>query len=505
MKFQLGPEIIASYKRLPYTAWYAFAEFIDNSTQGYINNKKKLDQAYKKEKTVLTVAISFGRDRKGDFIRIEDNSIGMSSDELQKAVIVGKIPQNASGRSKYGIGLKTAASWFGDYWTITTKKLGNEYEENITVDVPKIIMHKLTLRNTKRKKDRLEHYTHIEIRKLNHKIQGKSINKIKEYLSSMYRKDFSNFDLKLIFQGDRLAFDIERIRKRFLKNSLDEPYEKKISFKVNGKAVKGWVAIFEKGGRKDAGFTILQSNRVIKGFPDAYKPEIIFGDQEGGANNLISQRLVGEINLDGFGVSHTKDAILFSDDERETFESKLFEEVKDYRHIAQSYRKYKASQAAPSKTRINAAVNLFERELKSDQIKELISTFELPPTSLIQKNNQAIKDNIQRRFSPTLKTKINELEVYIYLVSDMSPNDPYVLIESTRSKKNVIIIINLSHPHWKQLQNRESILNFIRHCTYDGVSEWKTYFRINKIDPDTVKLFKDQLLRIPFEIEKHIN
>jgi len=82
----------------------------------------------------------------------------------------------------------------------------------------------------------------------------------------------------------------------------------------------------------------------------------------------------------------------------------------------------------------------------------------------------------------------------------MSPNDPYLLIESTESATSVIVIINLAHPHWSQLTEDESILNFIRHCTYDGVSEWKAFHATGKILPDTVKLIKDNLLRIPLLI-----
>jgi hypothetical protein len=44
-------------------------------------------------------------------------------------------------------------------------------------------------------------------------------------------------------------------------------------------------------------------------------------------------------------------------------------------------------------------------------------------------------------------------------------------------------------------------LNFLRHCTYDGVAEWKAYFKAGRIDPDTIKMIKDNLLRVPFEIE----
>jgi hypothetical protein len=89
----------------------------------------------------------------------------------------------------------------------------------------------------------------------------------------------------------------------------------------------------------------------------------------------------------------------------------------------------------------------------------------------------------------------------LYLVRDMSPNDPYVLIESTESETSVIVIINLAHPHWSQLTKDESILNFIRHCTYDGVSEWKAFYSTGKIQPDTVKLIKDNLLRIPMQMQ----
>jgi hypothetical protein len=91
--------------------------------------------------------------------------------------------------------------------------------------------------------------------------------------------------------------------------------------------------------------------------------------------------------------------------------------------------------------------------------------------------------------------------ISLYLVKDMSPNDPYVIIESTESETSVIVIINLAHPHWSQLTNDESITNFIRHCTYDGVSEWKAYSATRKIEPDTVKFIKDNLLRIPLTME----
>ncbi|MGC4059283.1 MAG: hypothetical protein QM743_14370 [Chitinophagaceae bacterium] len=96
--------------------------------------------------------------------------------------------------------------------------------------------------------------------------------------------------------------------------------------------------------------------------------------------------------------------------------------------------------------------------------------------------------------------KLGSLEVFVYIEENMSPYEPYVIIESTKSQSIVVIIVNMAHPHWSYLSNKESILNFLRHCTYDGVSEWKAFFKTGRIDPDTVKLIKDNLLRVPFDI-----
>jgi hypothetical protein len=48
LKFQLGLSSIRNYSRLNYEYWYALAEFIDNSTQSYINNSAVLDTEFKK-------------------------------------------------------------------------------------------------------------------------------------------------------------------------------------------------------------------------------------------------------------------------------------------------------------------------------------------------------------------------------------------------------------------------------------------------------------------------
>ena len=106
LNFVIENDVVLSYRRLAYTHWHALAEFVDNSTQAYFDSKTKLDSQLVKEGESLEVRMTY--DRNSDELRITDNSIGMSYAELERALKIGKPPPNTSGRSQYGMGMKTA-------------------------------------------------------------------------------------------------------------------------------------------------------------------------------------------------------------------------------------------------------------------------------------------------------------------------------------------------------------------------------------------------------------
>src|SRR5687768_12107151 len=107
LELLIGLDAINSYKRLAYTPWHAIAEFVDNSTQSYFDNRKALDTALANEDGgKLHVSISYDKDKAYGFLRISDNSIGMSFEDLKHALHVALPPSNTTGRSKYGMGLK---------------------------------------------------------------------------------------------------------------------------------------------------------------------------------------------------------------------------------------------------------------------------------------------------------------------------------------------------------------------------------------------------------------
>ncbi|MDP8208119.1 MAG: ATP-binding protein [Candidatus Electryonea clarkiae] len=505
MKLGLGPEIIGSYKRLSYKEWYGLAEFVDNSTQAYFNNKSELDEEFKKSGDILTVRIDLPEDENGKFLRISDNSIGMSEDELSDAVTIGKPPEYTGGRSKYGLGMKTAAFWFGDSWTIETTKLNDKSIHKVEVDLGKIIDHDLDLNHSHEETESLDsHFTVIEIRNLHRGFYGNTVFKIKEYLRSIYREDIKKQTLNLYWRNELLVWDWEEnIDKRLIRDSQGNKTKRIFSFSIGDKNVNGWAGVFAKGSRSDAGFSIIQSDRVIRGWPDTYRPETIFGRHEGGTNDLINQRLVGVIFLEGFDVSHTKDEILFAEDEKEILENNLLEELGDYRKLAETFRKYNSDERMASEPNFRASINEFESELNSPEILNAVHNLIIPPTELISKTNRSVKELIVKTSEPDLEVTIQDLKVYLYIVSNMSPNDPYVIFESTESKERVIVIVNKNHPYWIHLNSKDSITNFLRECTYDGVAEWKACFIAGNLGADTIKQIKDSLLRVPFEIEKN--
>lgn len=496
MELQVGPNIIKSYKRLSYSPWHAFAELVDNSTQSYFNNKEELDEKFAAKGESLEVVIAYDRD--SDLIRVSDNSIGMTEDELNDALHIGKVTDRTSGRSKYGLGLKTSACWLGNKWSVRTKKYGETTEHFIKVDVEEVAQGNYELEHTTvEDKPEDDSYTIIEITALNRQFHGRTLGKIRDYLSSMYRVDIRNEDLVLTWRGDKLSWE----EPTFLTNREGSLYRKPFEFEVDGNQITGWVGILDRGSRAWAGFSILQSNRVIKGWPRAWRPHEIYGQEEG-SNNLINQRLVGEIHLDGFEVSHTKDDIQWFGSQEEDVEKALYEACKDYREIANIPRKSLDDERGPSQTDTDVAVDELKRELFSSEMVDQISLVVVPSDEEINESVHQITETIEERSTPEIEGDIGGIFVKVFIDHEMSPNDPYVLVEATQ-RDEVIIIVNASHPHWNQITGDHGTLNYLRHCTYDGVAEHMARFKQGTLNPSTIKRLKDQLLRVAFNIDQN--
>lgn len=494
-ELSVGPQAINAYSRLSYTMWFALAEFVDNSTQSRLNYGSLVDDILRNEGQPLTVSIVHNRQTKE--LTIEDNSIGMTREDLVAALRIASPTPDSKGRSRYGIGMKTAACWIGSMWTVTTCEWDSGEEWTATVDVDAIANHSAKVPLTMRPVDKGLHYTRLTISGLRRVIQKRSEETIKMFLGSMYMFDLRPDDkgqvaLKLTYNGEEVTSPQENEwdtdpSGTVLKRDLPE-------LTIDGKTIKGWIGILRKGGRKFGGFSLFQNGRQIQGFPNAWKPKAIFGgvDDEG-ANNLVAQRLTGVLHLDGFVVSHTKDAILFEGDEEDALEQFLVRETKAYADYAKSRRGPGRGQKW-TKEQVRDLVSSMKDEFSSSEIKDALNNAALPPQEILAANNQ------QQLKSLTADDEIGRLEILpdlrvIISLKETSEWEPHVTFVPGAEQGSLHVIINGLHPYYQTLEAKDSINECVQQFIFDAVAEFKTSKLVARVNPDSVRRIKNDLLR----------
>lgn len=487
--FSLGNEAILRYKDLDYKIWYALAEFVDNSSQNYLDNREVLDKIFAKSGERFTVHITTDREKT---IEITDNAMGMNYADLKKALHVGTPPTDNTGRHEFGMGLKTASCWLGDLWVIKTKKVGELEELEVEFDVNKVAAGESSLAITKRmhpENERNLGFTSLKISKLHNPIAPRTQTKIIDYLTSMYRVDIRENIMDLKWNGVSMKYETES---QLLKAHNGEVYRKEIKpFLVEGKKVSGWIGILGSGGVNKGGLAIIRRGRCIVAHPEAWKPKGLFGSQDDGGNNLISQRLFGEIVLDEFRASHTKNAIRFYGTEEEQIEQNLVEQFAAYKAIAGTPYKKLKEDAVVKQAQKTAA----QAKLEKPSVASFVAFEPVPSDQVVKDNKQAtLADIIQ--FTPDLTLRFNdELDVEIYTDVTKSPNDEYVLFEYPSDNK-IIVVVNNRHPYYENAIGDDPVVNHLVSAAADALAEWKCRRQGGEIKPDTIRLIKDQILRM---------
>jgi hypothetical protein len=486
----VGPRAIDAYSRLSYTMWYALAEFIDNSTQSRLNYGSIVDDVLKAAGTPLVVEIDHNRLKKE--ITIKDNSIGMSKEDLVDALRIAYPTKDSKGRSRYGMGMKTAACWIGRRWKVVTCEWSSGQEWTADIDVAGVAYEGKKVPLTVHAVEKDEHYTHIIISDLHRNIQKKTEEVIRRYLGSMYRFDLVEGRLKILYNGQEVKapdeYDIDTDPEgKLMRRELPEKT-------INGKRINGWVAVLRKGGRRFGGFSLFQEKRQIQGYPNAWRPRSIFGGEvDEGANNLISQRLMGLIEVDGFPVSHTKDAILFEGDEEEELEQFLYDFTKDYRNYAQRRR---GTTGQPwSRDKIRDLLEDMKKEFASDEMKDAVNGIVLPPIDTILKNNQ------QQLATVTDADKLADMEIVpglrvVVSVQEKSEYEPHLTIVAGADAGTIHVIINGLHPYYCSLESTDAVDECVRQYIYDAISEYRVSNLTGKVNPDSVRRVKNDLLRV---------
>ena len=133
LNIQPKASVLGVFSRLNYKPWYAIAEFVDNSTQSFYNHEKELSA-----RGIKSVNIQINYNFTDNILTIVDDAFGMNLEEFARAVQMDIVPENKKGRNEFGMGLKTAASWFGNKWSVVSTRFGETDTFSTEVDIQEL-------------------------------------------------------------------------------------------------------------------------------------------------------------------------------------------------------------------------------------------------------------------------------------------------------------------------------------------------------------------------------
>ena len=508
-------QIYDYFKHLSYEPHYALAEFIDNSTQSFYNHEEELSDIHSvtHPSPYVTVRIKIA----DDSIIIDDNAFGMNRDDFKRAMQLARVPQNTDGRNEFGMGLKTAACWFGDKFTVTTTQKNCSKELKCTLDLEQLNQtNSHTLPIIESEVERKCHGTVIKIEKLSHKLNhGNKINKLQKELTSIYRHDIRNGKLKLIINdhndnNQNLEYEPPKILE-----DNGKTWKKEFEFTVENEAVtqfnnyhqdnplnlkcSGFVGLLETGSTTDAGFTLIRRGRVIEA---NYRPESVVGR----SNDFAYQRVFGEINMDGFPVTQAKDKFDWQFGIEEDFINALKNEVSEYVKQARLYRKRKT--ADMENITENMLADLSESTIISSvSITKNVTTDEAPTergNTVVNINNNAQDADVQlincKNWNIDLQLQ-NGGQYQINLVYDdsLTSMNNWLDIEITNETKNSVICkLNTRHAFFRPFTEKPDFIKTLAEIalcqTIAELECYKIADNNGKVEPNAVRYQMNQIL-----------
>lgn len=492
-----GSDIYGTYRRLSYRPWYAIAEFVDNATWNFSLHLEAIEAQIGKGAT-LTIDLFYDRDKGA--LTVIDNAMGMGIDEFKRALQLAKPPADTSGRSEFGMGLKTAACWLGPRWRVTSKRLGDTVEYSALVDVDRLKVDKPTSLAIESVQglDPADHYTRVEVEGMadyDRVFVGRTLGKIKSEIASMYRRDILSGRVNITFNGERLEWSEPDL---YIDKVGDEVvvWRRQVEFTIHGKPVGGWIGLLAKGKAADAGFHLFRRDRLIQGGPpNGWKPWEVFG----APNSFQSQRLIGELDFDEWRVSHTKDAIDWSGPDEAALLESLSEVCSDYVSKARESRKDE-QKTVLSRTAAGSVFEETREELEeSDALGAQISVVEagvLPVDDEIE--SELVDDVLNELGSDTIEVNFGRASfpTMVLGLSDRSDRSEPLVRVGFPADDRLAMVVNLRHPFVDEFVGvDERALKVLAHLLYVDALVERLSRKNPALSPAQLRSVKDGFLR----------
>ncbi len=347
-----GVNVLSILRHLNYRPWFALAEFVDNSIQSFLMNRAELLRLHGGQ-FVLRVDIDVEQ-YDGGRISVRDNAGGIKTEDYSRAFRPAELPPDRTGLAEFGMGMKSAACWFSPTWQVRTSALGETVMRQVNFEIERIVADRIEeLQVTETPAEADAHFTEITLLNLHKTLAGRTISKIKEHLSDIYRVYTREGLVVIRFNGEELIYTDPDILVAPEYDENHEPVGDPVEWRLDlddfdfgqGLRVRGFAALRRTASTKYAGFSLFRRNRLIEGSgDDKYRPQAVFGTP----NDFVYQRLFGELHLEGFDVSHTKDGFRWDENEEpflELLKERLNDTAKPLIRQARNYRARPAKQA----------------------------------------------------------------------------------------------------------------------------------------------------------------
>ena len=463
LNIQPQASVLGVFSRLNYKAWYAIAEFVDNSTESFYTNESEL-----KAHGITSVTVKIQYDFEKNVLTIIDDAFGMELEDFSRAVLLDSKPERQGGRNEFGMGLKTAASWFGNVWSVTSTQFGSANRYHTEVNIQELKDKKVnTVKIKKETCTEKEHGTTIIIREVTKKIDAsRTKGKIVQLLESMYRRDLNSGKVNIWFNDTPLHFDeygCLQFRDKIWKKNLDFNFE----FDGMNHRVRGFVGILANGGFGKAGFALFRRGRVVIGGEDQnYKPEYIFGQ----AQSPIAHKLFGELDLDDFPVNQAKDGFVWDDGLEIVFLEALKNKIQEYIDIAKMTNKQRAKEeefSQASSNKVQNSVQVFTSAISNaNQGSPEDSTGAADDQGMGQQTELSLfaeylqdTNNAEEKIVGTKRKypiQINDVVRKNFIVEwSIGTKAYWINAEESDDGQKINITININHPFFKPYSNNE--------------------------------------------------
>ena len=473
-----------------------FCEFIDNSIQSYRDDKNKI----RKHEPNFILEIDLNYD--GNEIIIKDNAGGIDTNSFERAMKPANKPGNRKGFNEFGIGMKYAAVWVSNEWTLKSKSYKENIERTVTFDYFKVIDNNLkSLVPVEKEINDRTHGTTIILRKLEEKhVMRWQEAYIKRKLASIYRnflrtgenflKEYQENPIIIRYNGEKLKFkEYGFLNAPWWKsiqideNQNSEKIEWKLKFpwkkiKIGDKEfnketgeiiainktieVSGFIGILPDGDHKNKnGFTFFRRGRIIEGIDSRIHPISI---STASSRSFKYIRLYGEIHFRNVEVSYNKSSLTIDSESRNdifsilALEANKFSYEGDVFDLLQQADKHRASyKITDAKNAIESRKNKAKKNIEIPQIfkKEQKKLEEIRAIKLDENYEKSITEINNNKFKKILETENPKEKIIIGTIPynlkinyfDSEDLSALYTLEKNESQEgnNLNIGINLKH------------------------------------------------------------